>query len=608
MKKLLLALMLIPAVFSAQSPSEFKYQAVIRDANGSLLVNQQISIKVSILSGSAIGNTVYSETHTLGTNGYGVASITVGSGTVGSGVFENITWSTDDHFLKTELDISGGNNYQFMGTSEILSVPYANHAKTSATAIDDNDKSSSNEIQQLTLQGNQLVLSNGGGSVTLSGTIDLDADPTNELQALSLSNDTLYLSNGNYVVLPPDADGDSSNELQTLSINNNDISISNGNTISLPPIPVNNDNDSSNELQNLSINNNTISISNGNSVTLPPDGDSDATNEIQNLSLNNNNLSISGSNSVNLPANNDNSSTNELQNLTLNNNNLSISNGNSVNLPANNDNSSTNELQTLSYQNNTLSISNGNSISLGSSNFSLENPDGFKNMVPFTLAAGDTSGTTPVVPSATWPSVSSLYTAEYIVPQGKNLYINNYITTSFYDGHCGQNHINWSTTLSINSTVMFAGMSNFNASYGIVTPSLELPLILGAGDTLKLVPPHFCVSDYVGVSYASGFLVDQSVLPITLNKSLPVTSIYTVPNNKILVILNLHSQSGSTDLLSNYYNFRPYLRKGKYNYVYLSTSSTIDPHSFRSLYQPILIDENKPIYSSFHINGYLMDK
>ncbi|MDX2286326.1 MAG: hypothetical protein NW241_19305, partial [Bacteroidia bacterium] len=82
------------------------------------------------------------------------------------------------------------------------------------------DLSSTNELQTLSLSGNDLTLSNGGGSVTLpAGTVYTagtgigiagsvisntgDLSNTNEIQALSLSGTTVSLSNGGgSVVLP----------------------------------------------------------------------------------------------------------------------------------------------------------------------------------------------------------------------------------------------------------------------------------------------------------------------------------------------------------------------------------------------------------------------
>jgi hypothetical protein len=294
MKNLFYILLIIPFGILGQTPQGFKYQAVIRNANGSLVTNQQVSIKISLINGSSLGNVDYSEQHDVATNGYGVASFTVGSGSPIIGSYAAVNWSANDYFLKTELDIQNNGNFQLMGTSQILSVPYASHANTATSSLVDNDTSATNEIQQLSLQGNQLVLSNGG-SVTLTNAVDLDPDPINELQALSLSNDTLYLSNGNYVLMDSYS--------QSLSNTDGTISISESNTITLA------DSSASNEIQTLSNTNGTISISGSNTITL---ADSSATNELQTLSQTAGSISISNGNTILVV---DSSATNELQSL-----------------------------------------------------------------------------------------------------------------------------------------------------------------------------------------------------------------------------------------------------------------------------------------------------
>lgn len=372
MKNLFYILLLLPSLLLSQTPQGFKYQAVIRNSNGSLVTNQQVSIKTSLISGSALGNVDYSEQHDVATNGYGVASFTVGSGTPITGTYAAVNWSANDYFLKTELDIQNNGNFQLMGTSQILSVPYASHASTANSSLVDNDTSATNEIQQLSLQGNQLILS-GGGSVTLTGTVDLDADPSNELQTLSLSNDTLYLTNGNYVVLPPDSDADTTNEIQTLANTAGTISISGSNTITLA------DSSATNELQTLSQTAGSISISNGNTITIL---DSSATNELQSLTvIGQDSLMITNGNTIKIPSL-DNSETNEIQNLSINQNTISISSGNSIDIPINNDNDSINELQNLTYSNDTLSISNGNNVVIENDNFDWLYPDGKKDITP----------------------------------------------------------------------------------------------------------------------------------------------------------------------------------------------------------------------------------
>ncbi len=120
---------------NAQSPPAFKYQAVARNLNGDPVIDQEIAVKISILSGSETGPVVYSELHEIPTNQMGLFTIEIGNATyVLFGNFSEIGWGYSTHFMKTEIDISGGSNYQLMGVSQLLSVPYALYANEAANA------------------------------------------------------------------------------------------------------------------------------------------------------------------------------------------------------------------------------------------------------------------------------------------------------------------------------------------------------------------------------------------------------------------------------------------------------------------------------------------
>lgn len=148
----------------AQVPQKFNYQAVARNAQGQLLLNQTIKIRASILNGSATGTSQYRETHSVTTNAQtGLFSISIGGGVViaGSGAFSAITWGSGTKYLKIEMDPAGGNNFVLVGTSQLLSVPYALYAEKSATdiAIFEERKPHATNIPLPTGSWNKRVLS-----------------------------------------------------------------------------------------------------------------------------------------------------------------------------------------------------------------------------------------------------------------------------------------------------------------------------------------------------------------------------------------------------------------------------------------------------------------
>ena len=124
----LIIFLFIGVAASAQAPDKMSYQAVIRDANGEILKNQDVSIQFSVLQTSISGTSVYQEDHKLTTNSNGLVSVYMGIGAVSSGDFSTIDWSDGTYFLKTEIDPTGGSNYTIISTTELVSVPYAVYA------------------------------------------------------------------------------------------------------------------------------------------------------------------------------------------------------------------------------------------------------------------------------------------------------------------------------------------------------------------------------------------------------------------------------------------------------------------------------------------------
>jgi hypothetical protein len=129
----LITTMLLCAVVLAQAPGKMSYQAVVRGSNNDLISNQQVGMRFNILQGSASGPSVYEETHAPTTNDNGLVSISIGGGTVINGNFSAINWANGPYFIQVETDPNGGTNYSVMGTSQLLSVPYALYAETSGT-------------------------------------------------------------------------------------------------------------------------------------------------------------------------------------------------------------------------------------------------------------------------------------------------------------------------------------------------------------------------------------------------------------------------------------------------------------------------------------------
>ena len=134
MKKFFLSLVAFVTISLSsfgQSPEGFKYQAVVRNSSNAILSNQAVGLRMTILQGTASGTSVYSETFSATTNTNGLVNIEIGNGSVLSGTFSTINWANGPYFIETAVDATGGTAYSVMGTSQLMSVPYALYAKTS---------------------------------------------------------------------------------------------------------------------------------------------------------------------------------------------------------------------------------------------------------------------------------------------------------------------------------------------------------------------------------------------------------------------------------------------------------------------------------------------
>jgi uncharacterized protein (TIGR02145 family) len=265
MKQLFTFLTLVSSlVVFCQAPNAMSYQAVIRDVSNDLVSNQSVGMQISILQGSASGISVYTETQSPTTNANGLVSIAIGEGSTNDD-FSGIDWADGPYFVKTETDPNGASDYSITGTTQLLSVPYAMHAKTADNMFSGDydslenkpdlsiysttDTTLSEEAVDAMVADNgyltsdsvlseeavdAMVADNGyltSDSVLSEEAVDAmvadngyvttlnDDDATNEIQNLSVSasGDTLHLQNGGFVIIPGISAANAPPELPTIT-------------------------------------------------------------------------------------------------------------------------------------------------------------------------------------------------------------------------------------------------------------------------------------------------------------------------------------------------------------------------------------------------------
>ena len=112
-------------------PQKMSYQAVVRNSNNELVVNQQVGVRVSILEDSVNGPMIYRETHTPTTNVNGLITIMIGEGLHPyTNTLTDVKWGKHIHYLSVEIAPAGGTNYTISGTQQMVSVPYAFYSES----------------------------------------------------------------------------------------------------------------------------------------------------------------------------------------------------------------------------------------------------------------------------------------------------------------------------------------------------------------------------------------------------------------------------------------------------------------------------------------------
>lgn len=331
----------------AQSPPGINYQGIARNPDGKPLSQRDITIRINILNNGAEGAIEYAESHTVKTNSFGLFTLVIGAGSTEQGNFEMIAWSTGNKWLRVEMDPDGGHSYQLMGAQQLMSVPYAFYAKYTDSPVKagqgisiannvisnagDADASPANELNTEVTLGDDHILriTDAGGTkgVDLSSLITAPVNDKDE-QQLSIESDQLKISNGNSVSLLP----------YTIDNDNQDLTLV-GNSLSLTKDPTPASIDLTPYKQDLALNTSThaLTLTNdptpatidlkpymqslhldatGNSRTITidggvgigftvDDGDGDPTNELQQLTYNTatKTLGVSGAtgNSVVIP-------------------------------------------------------------------------------------------------------------------------------------------------------------------------------------------------------------------------------------------------------------------------------------------------------------------
>jgi hypothetical protein len=214
MTKSLLTLLLLVnvlVIYAQGPPALISYQAVLRDTQGSIVSNQEVSLEFAIRQDDPTGAIVFEENHPMvNTSTFGVFAVQIGAGIpTGVGQYTSlyeINWALGAYFIEVRAVLPGQGLAEIIGVTQMLTVPYALHAATADAVMNETDGSVTNEIiSDITFDGTNLIFHEGNNAFaydvsSLLALVSGDNDSTNELITglYALDQNTLQINEGNY--------------------------------------------------------------------------------------------------------------------------------------------------------------------------------------------------------------------------------------------------------------------------------------------------------------------------------------------------------------------------------------------------------------------------
>ena len=138
MKKLFLSLVVAivaaTATYAQNSGLGFNYQAVVRNADGMLLANSDVTLRISLYPGQSATTPTWVERHKVHTDASGSFGITVGKGTRQSASvaskYADVNFSAVYYWMK--IEILEGKKYREVSFAALPSSPYSEVAHNSS--------------------------------------------------------------------------------------------------------------------------------------------------------------------------------------------------------------------------------------------------------------------------------------------------------------------------------------------------------------------------------------------------------------------------------------------------------------------------------------------
>ena len=133
MKHLLLFLIFFTSsYYFSQNHWNFNYQAIAHNSDGDTISNDSFEVTVGIYS-DTLDSPNYEETHNVLTNNFGLFYFQIGNGnTTSSSLITDLDWNDENLNYFVNVNIYYNNQYNDLGYSPLVAVPYAMSSKFSS--------------------------------------------------------------------------------------------------------------------------------------------------------------------------------------------------------------------------------------------------------------------------------------------------------------------------------------------------------------------------------------------------------------------------------------------------------------------------------------------
>jgi len=141
---------LLAATIASAVPQSFPWQGALRDGSGKPLASASVTLRFEIKQADTV---VYRETQSAKTGPNGLVHAEIGHGVATKGAFADVAWTLGTQRMAVAFDPAGGDAFQGLGESPLLSVPFALVAGSSESG-----GTKGREIVSASLEGRSLVL------------------------------------------------------------------------------------------------------------------------------------------------------------------------------------------------------------------------------------------------------------------------------------------------------------------------------------------------------------------------------------------------------------------------------------------------------------------